>query len=118
MKHIFGARSCATLRARRLNNAGIDVGGRLDQTRFDDWDWGLDVMIGGAVNGLLTIVPRIRAHGEGGHIVNTASMAALVPVTGFSIYGAAKMALIGIAESIQANSRRTRSAFRPFVPDQ
>jgi NAD(P)-dependent dehydrogenase (short-subunit alcohol dehydrogenase family) len=98
------------------NNAGIDVGGRLEETRFDDWDWGLGVMLGGAVNGLLTIVPRMRAHGEGGHIVNTASMAALVPVTGFSIYTAAKMALIGIALSLREELAPHKIGVSAFCP--
>jgi NAD(P)-dependent dehydrogenase (short-subunit alcohol dehydrogenase family) len=83
------------------NNAGIDVGGKLEETKFDDWDWGMDVMLGGAVNGILTLVPRIRAHGEGGHIVNTASMAALVPAANFSIYCTAKAALVGLAEALR-----------------
>ena len=59
-----------------VNNAGLGLLGSIDKTKYDDWDWGLAVMIGGVVNGLLTMLPRIRAHGEGGHIVNTASMAA------------------------------------------
>jgi NAD(P)-dependent dehydrogenase (short-subunit alcohol dehydrogenase family) len=84
------------------NNAGIDVGGALEETKFDDWDWGLEVMIGGAVNGLLTLVPRIRAHGEGGHVVNTASMATLVPMGNFSIYCTAKAALFGLAEALRS----------------
>src|SRR4029079_16513725 len=63
-----------------VNNAGLGLLGTIDKTRYDDWDWGLSVMIGGVVNGLLTVLPRIRKHGEGGHIVNTASMAAIVPI--------------------------------------
>src|SRR5262245_19957943 len=63
-----------------VNNAGLGLLGSIDKTKYDDWDWGLDVMIGGVVNGLLTILPRIRKHGEGGHVVNTASMAAVIPI--------------------------------------
>ena len=54
-----------------VNNAGLGLLGAIDKTKYDDWDWGLSVMIGGVINGLLTVLPRIRAHGEGGHVVNT-----------------------------------------------
>ena len=41
---------------------------------FADWDWVMGVNLGGTINGIVTILPRIKQHGEGGHIVNTASM--------------------------------------------
>src|SRR6478672_7657958 len=50
----------------------------------------LDVTNRGVINGILTILPRMRAHGEGGHIVNTSSMAALVPIPNCAIYITAK----------------------------
>jgi len=83
-----------------VNNAGLGLLGTIDKTKFDDWDWGMDVMIGGVINGILTILPRIRAHGEGGHIVNTSSMAAVVPIPNCSIYITAKAALIGLSECL------------------
>ena len=52
------------------------------QATYDDWDWGLGVMLGGAVNGIQTFLPRMLAHGEGGHIVNTSSMAGVLPIAG------------------------------------
>ena len=45
--------------------------GPVTLARYDDWDWGLGVLLGGVVNGIQTFVPRLLAHGEGGHIVNT-----------------------------------------------
>ena len=83
-----------------VNNAGLGLLGTIDKTRFDDWNWGLDVMIGGVINGILTILPRIRAHGEGGHIVNTSSMAAIVPIPNCSIYITAKSAMVGLSECL------------------
>jgi NAD(P)-dependent dehydrogenase (short-subunit alcohol dehydrogenase family) len=51
------------------------------------------VNLGGVINGLQTFLPRIRARGEGGHIVSTASLAALVPMpAAFVTYVAAKAA--------------------------
>jgi NADP-dependent 3-hydroxy acid dehydrogenase YdfG len=74
-----------------VNNAGVGIQGPLDGITYADWDFGLAVNLGGVVNGLQTFLPRIRAHGEGGHIVNTASLAALVPMPAtFLVYVAAR----------------------------
>ncbi|TLY91451.1 MAG: SDR family NAD(P)-dependent oxidoreductase, partial [Gammaproteobacteria bacterium] len=59
------------------NNAGVGVAGPTELATFADWDWVLGVNHGGVVNGIVTLLPRIMRHGEGGHIVNTASMSGL-----------------------------------------
>ena len=85
-----------------VNNAGIGLQGPFKGITYADWDFGLGVMLGGVVNGLQTFLPRIRAHGEGGYVVNTASLAALVPMPAdFVIYVAAKSAVVTISESIR-----------------
>jgi NAD(P)-dependent dehydrogenase (short-subunit alcohol dehydrogenase family) len=84
------------------NNAGIGIQGPFSGITYEDWDFGLAVNLGGVINGLQTFLPRIRMHGEGGHIVNTASLAALVPMPAqFVIYTAAKAAVVTISESIR-----------------
>jgi NAD(P)-dependent dehydrogenase (short-subunit alcohol dehydrogenase family) len=85
------------------NNAGMGILGPVTDARYDDWDWGLGVLIGGAVNGVQTFLPRMRAHGEGGHIVNTSSMAAVIPVPGAAIYTTAKAAVVGLSESLASD---------------
>jgi NADP-dependent 3-hydroxy acid dehydrogenase YdfG len=57
------------------NNAGVAGGSGIDDILLDDWRWVLDVNLMGVLHGIRTFLPHIRAHGEGGHIVNTASMA-------------------------------------------
>ena len=99
-----------------FNNAGMGVGGPLAKLGFDDWDWGLGVMIGGVINGIQIVLPYIRKHGEGGHIVNTASKAALVPVTAFSIYGTAKAAMLGLSESIRGELAPENIGVSAFCP--
>jgi NAD(P)-dependent dehydrogenase (short-subunit alcohol dehydrogenase family) len=84
------------------NNAGIGVAGPLAEARYDDWDWGLGVMVGGAVNGVQTFLPRMLEHGDGGHIVNTSSATAVVPIDNVAIYVTAKAALIGLSESMRS----------------
>lgn len=85
-----------------VNNAGVGIQGPFKGITYADWDFGLGVNLGGVVNGLQTFLPRIRAHGEGGHIVNTASLAALVPMPAdFVVYVAAKAAVVTISETIR-----------------
>ena len=61
----------------------------------------LGVNLGGVVNGVVTFVPRIKAHGEGGHVVNTASMAAFVAGPGAGIYTTAKFAVHGLSDALR-----------------
>jgi short-subunit dehydrogenase len=52
-------------------------------------------------NGIRSFVPRIRAHGEGGHVVNTASVVGLVTMPGLGIYSATKFAVLAISETLR-----------------
>jgi NAD(P)-dependent dehydrogenase (short-subunit alcohol dehydrogenase family) len=83
------------------NNAGIATGSNADYPEFAEWDKALSVNLGGVVNGCKIIVPMIRAQGEGGHVVNTASMAGMVPLPGMSSYSTAKYAVRGLTESLR-----------------
>jgi NAD(P)-dependent dehydrogenase (short-subunit alcohol dehydrogenase family) len=80
------------------NNAGVAVGGPIGTVGEHDWDWILDVNLKGVVYGVETFVPLIRSHGEGGHIVNTASMAGLVSPPGMEPYTATKFAVVAMSE--------------------
>ena len=87
-----------------VNNAGIGIQGPFQGITYADWDFGLGVNLGGVINGIQTYLPTIRAHGEGGHIVSTASLAALVPMpSAFVIYAAAKAAVVTISEAIRGD---------------
>ncbi len=83
------------------NNAGVAVVGPTEIASFADWDWVMGVNVGGAINGVQTILPRILAHGEGGHIVNTCSMSGIVPVGGTTIYSTGKAALVTMMECMR-----------------
>src|SRR4029078_4868575 len=84
------------------NNAGMGILGPVTLARYDDWDWGLGVLLGGVVNGIQTFLPRLLAHGECGHIVNNASMAGVLPIPGAAIYITAKAAVIGLSEALRS----------------
>lgn len=84
-----------------VNNAGVGVTGPITKATYADWDFGLGVNLGGVVNGIQTFLPRIRAHGEGGHIVNTSSLSALVVMPAhMAIYVASKAAVIALSEAL------------------
>ncbi|MBL4867133.1 MAG: SDR family NAD(P)-dependent oxidoreductase, partial [Pseudomonadales bacterium] len=68
------------------NNAGVASGGSMDKVSYKDWDWVLGVNIGGVVNGVMTFVNRIKSHGEGGHIINTASLTGHMAAPGMGVY--------------------------------
>jgi NAD(P)-dependent dehydrogenase (short-subunit alcohol dehydrogenase family) len=85
-----------------VNNAGVGIQGPFKGITYADWDFGLAVNLGGVINGLQTFLPKIRSHGEGGHIVNTASLAALVPMPAqYVIYQTAKAAVVTLSEGIR-----------------
>ena len=82
------------------NNAGVAAGGGIDHISLDNWRWVIDVNLMGVLHGIKSFLPHIRAHGEGGHIVNTASMAGMENELGFSPYGASKFAVVSMSEGL------------------
>jgi NAD(P)-dependent dehydrogenase (short-subunit alcohol dehydrogenase family) len=82
------------------NNAGVAAGGGIDNISLDNWRWVVDVNLMGVVHGIRAFLPHIRAHGEGGHIVNTASMAGMNGGLGFSPYAATKFAVVAMSEGL------------------
>lgn len=86
-----------------VNNAGISVFGPADEASYDDFDWIMGTNFGGVVNGLVTMLPRIKRHQQGGHLVNVASMACFLPGPQAGIYTASKYAIRGLTECLRDN---------------
>ncbi|MEM8917264.1 MAG: SDR family NAD(P)-dependent oxidoreductase [Pseudomonadota bacterium] len=84
-----------------INNAGVALGGQAGQTALEDWKWIVDINLMGVVHGVETFLPLIRQNGEGGHIVNVASMAGLAASAAMGPYHATKFAVVGYTESLQ-----------------
>jgi NAD(P)-dependent dehydrogenase (short-subunit alcohol dehydrogenase family) len=84
------------------NNAGVGVLSKVMDATYDDWDWSIKVNIGGAINGIQTFLPRILAHGQGGHIVTTASMGGIFLGGAAGVYNTTKYALVGMMEVLKA----------------
>ena len=83
------------------NNAGVAVVGPTELASYADWDWVMGVNLGGTINGIVTMLPRILRHGEGGHIVNTSSMSGIMPHPGATIYATGKGAVVNMMEAMR-----------------
>jgi NAD(P)-dependent dehydrogenase (short-subunit alcohol dehydrogenase family) len=69
---------------------------------YKDWDWVMGVNLAGVINGVQTFIDRIKSHGEGGHIVNTASMAGH-RVRRTRRHNTSKYAVVGMSEAMRAD---------------
>ncbi len=83
------------------NNAGVGVGGPLEDMTDDDWRWVLGVNLDGVIHGLQAFIPRIIDQNQGGHIVNTASMAGMFAAPGLGVYNTTKFAVVGLSETLR-----------------
>ena len=102
------------------NNAGIGGGAADDKSLWEasisDWKWVLDINVWGVIHGIRVFTPLMLAHGQEGHIINTASKAGLI--FGTSLYSTSKHTVIALTEALyaqlkQVNSKLTVSVLCP-----
>ncbi len=89
-----------------FNNAGVNLFQPIEDSSYDDWDWVLGVNLHGVINGVMSFAPRMKARAlsgevKGGHITNTASMAAFIGSGSPGIYNTAKFAVRGLSYSLR-----------------
>lgn len=82
------------------NNAGVATFGEIQRSSHRDWVYTMNVNFWGVVHGVESFVPLLVEQGQGGHIVNTASMAGLVGMRWLGIYSASKFAVVGLTEAL------------------
>src|SRR6478609_10847556 len=87
------------------NNAGILRGGPVWELPLTDWEAVLGVNLWGVLHGIRSFVPRMLAAGTEGHVVNVASMAAVVPVAGIGPYNVAKHGVLALSETLAMELR-------------
>ena len=85
-----------------VNNAGVATGGPLHEVALADWDWILGVNLKGVIHGIHHFLPHMLGHGDGGHVVNTASMAGMIAMPGLGPYNATKFAVVALSETLRA----------------
>jgi NAD(P)-dependent dehydrogenase (short-subunit alcohol dehydrogenase family) len=86
-----------------FNNAGIGIGGTVSLYGIEDWNYIVDVNLRGVINGIQATYKIMLAQGFG-HIVNTASMAGLMPGPGSVAYTTTKHAVVGLSTSLRAEA--------------
>lgn len=87
-----------------VNNAGVAMHGTpLQDIALEDWNWVIGVNIYGVIHGIRTFVPAIAKHGDGGHIVNTASIGGLQvhPQWHTGAYSMTKYAVVALSEALE-----------------
>jgi NAD(P)-dependent dehydrogenase (short-subunit alcohol dehydrogenase family) len=89
------------------NNAGANGGGELDKTPLEVWRWVYRINVEAQFIGLSTFLPRFKSRGGRAHIVNTASMAGIVPMVRVGAYSSAKFASFGLAMILRGESEGT-----------
>lgn len=82
------------------NNAGVAAGGPTHLMSLTDWDWVFSINFFGVLYGVKAFLPRMLECGEPCHIINTASIAGLIPEASVGPYTASKYATVGLTESL------------------
>jgi NAD(P)-dependent dehydrogenase (short-subunit alcohol dehydrogenase family) len=88
-----------------FNNAGIAVGGEVANYKAADWDDVIDVNLRGVAYGVSAVYPHMMSRGRG-HIVNTASVAGLLPPPEAVSYTATKHAVVGLSRALRIEASR------------
>ncbi|MCB1684092.1 MAG: SDR family NAD(P)-dependent oxidoreductase, partial [Pseudomonadales bacterium] len=84
------------------NNAGVTSGGLMEECTEGDWNWVIGVNFLGVLHGCQAFLPHIKRQGEGGHIVNTSSMAGLLGgMPAWGPYNSTKYAVVGLTEVLR-----------------
>src|SRR5580692_5775281 len=98
------------------NNAGVSRAGPIESIASSDWDWVIGVNLKGLIHGLQIFLPHMKAHGEPGHIVNTASMNGVAGAALAGPYCATKFAAVGISEVLAAELADTSIGVSVLCP--
>ncbi len=84
------------------NNAGIGHGANIEATTFEDWQRVIGVNLLGVAYGAQAFIPRMLKQGRPASVINTASMAGIVPTAKMAPYCASKYGVVGLSEALNA----------------
>jgi NAD(P)-dependent dehydrogenase (short-subunit alcohol dehydrogenase family) len=91
------------------NNAGVTTVGLAEEQSDAQWDWVLQVNLLAVIAGCRTFLPRMKAHGEAAHILNTASMAGMAGGPFMAPYFTTKFAVVGLSEGLWHEAQMVQS---------
>lgn len=84
------------------NNAGVGSGGPIWEATEAEWSFAMGPNLWGVIHGVRVFTPHLLAQDEG-HIVNTASMAGLINVSGLGPYNVTKGAVVSLSETLYSD---------------
>jgi len=99
-----------------VNNAGAKTLAQASQAETSDWDNAVAVNFTAIYNGVRACLPHFKQHGEGAHIVTTASMSGIVPGVLAGVYTATKIAAVGLMEALRVELEGTNIGTSAFCP--
>ncbi len=102
-----------------FNNAGVELGATaLEAVEERNWEWLFGVNVFGVIHGIRYFVPLVRRHGEGGHVVNTASIAGFQVNPDFRLgpYAATKYAVVALSEALEQDLEGTGIGVSVLAP--
>jgi len=102
-----------------VNNAGVSMHGEpADAIEPRNWDWIIGVNIYGVIHGIQAFLPLIKKHGEGGHIVNTASIGGLQVNADWytAAYSMTKYAVVALSEALENELKGTAIGVSVLCP--
>jgi NAD(P)-dependent dehydrogenase (short-subunit alcohol dehydrogenase family) len=101
------------------NNAGVPMHGTpLVDVTPADWAFVISVNVWGVIHGIRHFVPAILRHGEAGHVVNTASVAATQNRRGTNQgpYSMSKYAVLSLSEALEHELEGTNVGVTALCP--
>lgn len=96
------------------NNAGIGIGGAVEEMSIEDWEWTLDIDLWGVIHGVRTFLPLLKEQGEG-HISATSSLAGLSCGPTLGAYHVAKHGVVGLMDTVRVELKMAESPVRASV---
>jgi NAD(P)-dependent dehydrogenase (short-subunit alcohol dehydrogenase family) len=87
-----------------INNAGVATAGSVADSPLEDWHWVIGINLMGVVHGMKAFAPMFQRR-QRGHVISTASFAALAGAPGIASYGTTKAAVVALSEGLRAEMR-------------
>jgi NAD(P)-dependent dehydrogenase (short-subunit alcohol dehydrogenase family) len=83
-----------------VNNAGVGCAGNVGELPLEDWQWIININLYGGIYGCHTMIDWMKQNPRGSHIVNVASMAAIVSAPGMAPYNVTKAGMLSLSETL------------------
>jgi NAD(P)-dependent dehydrogenase (short-subunit alcohol dehydrogenase family) len=87
-----------------INNAGVAVGGALEEVLLEDWKWVIDINLWGVIHGVKAFVPAMKVRGSGA-VINVASVAGLIHAPELGPYNVTKAGVVALSETLYAEAK-------------